>query len=185
MCYVPAVGDGDREKSRRDARKERVLHTRVPAVLEHELKRVANAWRVPVSNVVRALLEDALDTLDLVGAKAEDELREVAAKLASERRRIRRRSAEQLTRIPGTAPPAGDEPAAAPLPQPLVDPLQGAIGVTQITLVQDAVCGVTGEHLTAGSEAYVVLFDQPSRQLIAGRNALPSASTANEEKTDD
>jgi hypothetical protein len=179
------MGDGDRETSRREARKERVLHTRVPAVLEHELKRVANAWRVPVSNVVRALLEDALDTLDLVGAKAEDELREVAAKLASERRRIRRKSAEQLSRIPGTAPPAKGEPAAAPEPEPLADPLQGAIGVTPITLVQDAVCGVTGEHLRAGSKAYVVLFDHPSRQLIAGRSALPGASTANEEKADD
>ena len=74
------MGDEDEKKSR----KERVLHTRVPAVLEQELKRVANAWRVPVSNVVRALLEDALDTIDVVGAKAEGELREVAELLASE-----------------------------------------------------------------------------------------------------
>ncbi|MBW2508401.1 MAG: hypothetical protein JRE81_07215, partial [Deltaproteobacteria bacterium] len=87
--------DDDGKKERRDGRKERVLHTRVPAVLEQELKRVANAWRVPVSNVVRALLEDALDTLDVVGAKAEDELREVAEKLASERQRIRQRSTGQ------------------------------------------------------------------------------------------
>ena len=65
--------DGDKDKKRSKQRKERVLHTRVPAVLEQELKRVATAWRVPVSNVVRALLEDALDTIDVVGAKAEDE----------------------------------------------------------------------------------------------------------------
>jgi hypothetical protein len=64
------MSDADDKKSRQDAKKERVLHTRVPAVLEQELKRVANAWRVPVSNVVRALLEDALDTIDVVGAKA-------------------------------------------------------------------------------------------------------------------
>ncbi|MBW2684724.1 MAG: hypothetical protein JRE19_02265, partial [Deltaproteobacteria bacterium] len=62
------MSDGDDKKERQGGRKERVLHTRVPAVLEKELKRVANAWRVPVSNVVRALLEDALDTLDVVGA---------------------------------------------------------------------------------------------------------------------
>ena len=78
------MAEGDDKKDRREGRKERVLLTRVPAVLEQELKRVANAWRVPVSNVVRALLEDALDTLDVVGAKAEDELRGVAEKLASE-----------------------------------------------------------------------------------------------------
>jgi hypothetical protein len=81
------------------------------------------------------------------------------AKLASERHRIRLKSAEQLSKIPGTAPAAGSDPVAEPAPQRFADPLQGAIGVTPITLVQAAVCGVTGEHLTAGSETYVVLFD--------------------------
>ncbi|MGD8316786.1 MAG: hypothetical protein PVH21_07375 [Myxococcales bacterium] len=163
----------DDTKGGRQPRKERVLHTRVPAVLEQELKRVANAWRVPVSNVVRALLEDALDTIDIVGAKAEDELRGVAEKLASERHRIRQRSAEQRS-----------EPAPSHAPTP-ADPLQGAVGVTPIILVHDTVCGLTGETLPAGSEAYMVLFDDPRRQLITGRDALPQASTSNEEKADD
>lgn len=149
------------------------MHTRVPAVLEQELKRVANAWRVPVSNVVRALLEDALDTIDIVGAKAEDELRGVAEKLASERHRIRQRSTE-----PRSEPPRPSE-------APPTDPLQGAVGVTPITLVHDAVCGLTGKTLPAGSEATMVLFEDPRRQLITGRDALPQASTPNEEKADD
>jgi hypothetical protein len=177
------MSDGNDKKGRQDAKKERVLHSRVPAVLEQELKRVASTWRVPVSNVVRALLEDALDTLDVVGAKAEGELREVAEMLASERSRFRRKSAEQLSKIPGvaaveTAPPA-EEPA------PLADPLSGAVGVTPMTLVHDAVCGVTGKKLPAGSEAYMVLFDDPGRKLITGRDALPQASTPNQEKIDD
>jgi hypothetical protein len=167
------MSSGDEENDRRQARKERVLHTRVPAVLEQELKRVANAWRVPVSNVVRALLEDALDTLDIVGAKAEDELRVVAEKLASERHRIRQRSTERRSE-----PPPSPEPPAA-------DPLQGAVGVTPITLVHDAVCGLTGQALPAGSEAYMVLFDDPRRQLITGKDALPRASTSNQEKDND
>ena len=165
--------DGDDAKDRRDARKERVLHTRIPAVLEQELKRVANAWRVPVSNVVRALLEDALDTLDVVGAKAEDELRGVAEKLAFERHRIRQRSTEQRS----------DPPPSHEAPPP--DPLEGAVGVMPITLVQDAVCGLTGEPLAAGAEAYMVLFDDPRRKLITGRDALPRGSTPNQEKTND
>ena len=178
------MADEEQKKERRAARKERVLHTRVPAVLEQELKRVANAWRVPVSNVVRALLEDALDTLDVVGSKAEDELREVAEKLASERHRIRRKSHEQLGKRPAGSDPeveaVQDEPSEA-----RVDPLEGAVGVTPITLVHTAICGVTGAKLPAGSEAYMVLFDDPNRKLIAGRNALPHASTPNEEKGDD
>jgi hypothetical protein len=167
------VAEGDDKKDRREGRKERVLHTRVPAVLEQELKRVANAWRVPVSNVVRALLEDALDTLDVVGAKAEDELRGVAEKLASERHRIRQKSEEQLSDSP---------PAKAADPD---DPLAGAVGATPITLVHDTVCGLTGEKLPAGSEAFMVLFEDPRKKLITGRDALPRASTSNEEKADD
>jgi hypothetical protein len=54
-----------------------------------------------------------------------------------------------------------------------------------MTLVHDAVCGVTGEKLPAGSQAYMVLFDDPGRKLITGRDALPQASTPNQEKADD
>jgi hypothetical protein len=177
------MSEGDDKKSRQDARKERVLHTRVPAVLEQELKRVANAWRVPVSNVVRALLEDALDTLDVVGAKAEGELREVVELLASERHRFQRRSSAQLSKIPGAEATDSPEPVEeSPAP---ADPFEGAVGVTPMTLVHDAVCGVTGETLPAGSEAYMVLFDDPGRKLITGRDALPQASTPNQEKADD
>ncbi len=167
------MSDEDDPKERREGRKERVLHTRVPAVLEQELKRVANAWRVPVSNVVRALLEDALDTIDIVGAKAEDELRGVAEKLASERHRIRQKSTAERSE-----PPTRSE-------APPTDPLEGAVGVTPITLVHDAVCGLTGRTLPAGSEAYMVLFEDPRRQLITGTDALPRGSTSKQEKAND
>jgi hypothetical protein len=75
--------------------------------------------------------------------------------------------------------------AAEAAPAPPSDPLSGAVGVTLITLVHDSICGVTGEKLRAGSEAYMVLFDDPSRKLITGRDALPQASTPNQEKADD
>lgn len=176
--------DGDDKKSSRDAKKERVLHTRVPAILEQELKRVATAWRVPVSNVVRALLEDALDTLDVVGKKAEGELRGVAELLATERQRIRQASTQQLGKMPGAdeevPAPSAAKPEAAP-----DDPLRGAVGVTPITLVHDAICGLTGRKLAAGTDAYLVLFDEPGRQMITGRDALPNPSTPNEETADD
>ena len=48
------------EDEARDDKKERVLHTWVPAVLEAELKCFAQNLRVPVSNLVRTILEDAL-----------------------------------------------------------------------------------------------------------------------------
>ncbi len=179
MCYITRVTD---ESDKKPPRKERVLHTRVPAVLEQELKRVANAWRVPVSNVVRALLEDALDTLDIVGAKAEDELRGVAEKLESERQRIRKKSIDAPLPTGQEPPDETREPAAT---SPSDDPLEGAVGATPITLVHDATCGLTGTSLPAGSEAFMVLFDDPRRKLIAGRDALPHPSTSNKENADD
>ena len=169
----------DDEKRGRDGRKERVLHTRVPAVLEQELKRVATAWRVPVSNVVRALLEDALDTLDLVGKRAEGELRGVVELLASERERLRQASAEQLSKIPQFE----EEVEASIETEALsdeadvgADALEGAVGVTPIILVHDAICGVSGRKLSAGTEAYLVLFQEAGRQMIAAREAWSRAA---------
>jgi hypothetical protein len=42
-------------------KKERVLHARIPAALEEQIKRLADSLRVPVSNLVRNMLEDAID----------------------------------------------------------------------------------------------------------------------------
>ena len=41
--------------------KERILHTRIPVALEDQIKRLAERLRVPVSNLVRNMLEDAID----------------------------------------------------------------------------------------------------------------------------
>ncbi|HEX7605040.1 MAG TPA: hypothetical protein VF316_25660, partial [Polyangiaceae bacterium] len=71
------------------AKKERVLHTRVPAVLEQELKRFARNLRVPVSNVVRVILEDALKVADRATGEVEDRLRKAASVVSTEREQIR------------------------------------------------------------------------------------------------
>jgi len=88
-----------------------------------------------------------------------------------------------LSKISGAEVTDSPEPVEGPASQ--ADLLEGAVGVTPITLVHDAVCGVTGETLPAGSEAYMVLFDDPGRKLITGKDALPQASTPNQEKADD
>ncbi len=62
-------------------KKERVLHTRVPAVLERELKRFADNLRVPVSNLVRTILEDAVKAADVAGEGVENRLKRAAQAL--------------------------------------------------------------------------------------------------------
>ena len=74
-----------------DDKKERVLHTRVPAVLEAELKRFAQNLRVPVSNLVRTILEDAIVVADAAGDRVEGRLRKAASQLQTERERLRRK----------------------------------------------------------------------------------------------
>jgi hypothetical protein len=67
-----------------DEKKERVLHTRIPAALEDQIKRLAEALRVPVSNLVRNMLEDAIDVTrrmrdHLPGGDAEKEKEDLLA----------------------------------------------------------------------------------------------------------
>jgi len=130
-------------------RKERVLHTRVPAVLEEELKRLAGSLRVPISNVVRTILEDAVSAADAVGRVAEDELRGVARRLEQQRTR--------LSRV------AGKRAA----------PLAGVIGFQPLVLAVAAECAVCGRVLPAGESAFLGVRDGAAPKSIVGPECLP------------
>lgn len=133
-------------------KKERVLHTRVPAVLETELKRLASSLRVPVSNVVRAILEDAIDTMDVATGAATDELRSVAERLGATRK---------PRRTTATSKP----------------PLEGAIGVTEMKLIRDAECALTGAKLESGTDAFMVHFEDGRAPMLVAADALPASLT--------
>lgn len=139
-------------------RKERVLHTRVPEVLDQELRRLADSLRVPVSNVVRTILTDALDAMDFVGERAEGEIRGVADRLRSSRSKIRREG-QELAPVP--SPPPGP-------------PLSGVVGYQPLLLAREASCAVCGTTLPAGAQAFLGLrpaADPPS--VIVGPECLP------------
>jgi hypothetical protein len=149
-----------------DHRKERVIHTRVPAVLEQELKRIAESLRVPVSNVVRTILEDTVATIDSVGQIAEGELRDVANKLSRKRDALRAR---------GGAPRTG-EPIA---------PLAGIIGYQPLMLAREEHCSLCGRELAAGEQAFLGIRDHAvsASRVILGRECLPfSAGDSNKEQ---
>lgn len=139
-------------------RKEKVLHTRVPVVLEEELKRLANALRVPVSNVVRTILEDAVQTVDAVQGRAEDELRDVADRLHARRSRSR-----------DAAPATQTEPSlAAP-----VAPLAGIIGYQPLLLARDETCTLCGKALPAGQQSYLGVREVVGPRVLIGDACLP------------
>lgn len=167
----PEQGDEDddarKKRPREHAPKERVLHTRVPAVLEQELKRLAHSLRVPVSNVVRAILEDAVDAVDTVGERAEGELLGFVDRLARQRdelrSKMRGRSDEGSEDVEPVREP---EPSRCPAETPEL--LEGVFGYQRITLAATTSCSVCGRELAAGTAAQRALFDDPGKRVFLG-----------------
>jgi hypothetical protein len=127
-------GDADSEESS-SSKKERVLHTRVPAVLERELKRLAENLRVPVSNLVRAVLEDAVAVADVATENVEQRLKTFADNLATERGKLKRRVAR--------------------------DPIADVFAFQHVKLAQVAVCAKCERELKKGESANIGLTEKP------------------------
>lgn len=118
-----------------EGKKERVLHTRVPAVLERELKRFADGLRVPVSNLVRTILEDAVNAADAATEGVEEKLKRAARQLEHERERLKKKMA--------------------------TDPLDGVFAFQAVTLARPASCAKCDKALVAGDSAHLGLTDGP------------------------
>jgi hypothetical protein len=119
------------EEEKAGAKKERVLHTRVPAVLERELKRFADNLRVPVSNLVRTILEDAVNVADAAGTGLEERLKKAARTLETERERLKKKVAHS--------------------------PVSEIFAFQDITLAQSATCSECGKDLGRGTRAHLGL----------------------------
>lgn len=152
--------------------KEKVLHTRVPAVLEEELKKLATNLRVPVSNVVRTMLQEAVEAIDAVQGRAEDELRGVADRLHARR---------------DTRPESSGSESEPPRP---VAPLAGIIGYQPLMLARDGYCSLCGSTIPAGKTAYLgvrevagprVILDETCLPFSAAKAAQPEEGTDNDE----
>jgi hypothetical protein len=85
--------DGGRSRGRgsRHRRKERVLHTRISEQLSDDIRRLADDMRVPVSNLVRNVLEEVFTVVDSVSEDVGDFFEEVLDEAESVRERIRNR----------------------------------------------------------------------------------------------
>lgn len=132
-------------------RKERVLHTRVPAVLEKELKRFADSLRVPVSNLVRTILEDALAVADRATGRVEAEL-QAAAKAASEQRQTLRTKLR---------------------PRSILDEV---FAFQPVVLAQATRCSACGVELERGADAWLGMRDTPGPRVIACGSCVPRAA---------
>jgi hypothetical protein len=168
--YYGVTRDDDDEEARRDpdAPKDKVLHTRVPAVLDEELKRLAKNLRVPVSNVVRAILEDAIDAVDTVGARAEGEIKGFVDRLHKQRGELRDRVARREHEDRSEEAPSAPKSELPPCPAELPEILEGVFGYQPMVLATETSCSVCGRKLPAGSDAHRALFDEPGRRVFLG-----------------
>jgi hypothetical protein len=142
-----ASDDGDEARDTKDGKKERVLHTRVPAVLERELKRFADNLRVPVSNLVRTILEDALSVADAATGNVEERLRRAASHLEKEREKLKKRLEH--------------------------DPLEGVVAFQEVMLAVPAVCVKCAVALARGSRAHLGIGDGPGERIFVCDECRP------------
>ncbi len=128
-------------------KKERVIHTRVPAVLEAELKKFADNLRVPVSNLVRTILEDAVAVADRASDKVEQRLRTAAQQLHDEREKVRQSIVK--------------------------DPLDGVYAFQALVLNGSNECVKCHAELAAGDEVHLALSDKPGPRTFVCSQCIP------------
>jgi hypothetical protein len=142
-------------------RKDRLIQTRVPESLESALKEEATRRRLPVSQLVRNILEDTLqivgDVVDGVDAIVQDSIalgRQVGQNVA------RARSTGATTEAAATATA---DTATSPPPKPADPALDDVYAWNEVVPSRPATCSSCGVALAAGSPAFVGLRDDPSR----------------------
>lgn len=152
-------GSGRSEDDGRERRrKERVLHTRISEDLAEDLRRVAEDLRVPVSNLVRNVLEEAFSVVETVSDNVGELIEEVMDEAAAVRDRIRsrqsrRRRAEQragtssAASTPSTPAAESAQPASAAQPGDV-------IGWQPLVLAKPQRCQACGALMGRGDSAY-------------------------------
>jgi hypothetical protein len=173
------------EPTRERERKERVLHTRISEQLAEDIRAIAEDLRVPVSNLVRNVLEEAFDAVERVTGDVSHLMDDVIeeAELASQRyRRYRDRVRERARERAAAARAAAEgELAAAPFAPPPApaapagageDALARVVAWQPVVLAAPRRCARTGRELRPGERAYVGLGDTGPLGVYLAEGAL-------------
>jgi hypothetical protein len=137
-----------------DERKDRLIQTRVPERLEVTLKEEARRRRTTVSQMIRAVLEDAFELVDGVVANV-DQIVSDSVELAQQVTRDGRRAAERIR---------GERSGAAQCGEPLPDAEQRLARVdawNEVVLNRPVACTKCGVELPQGQRAYAGLASEP------------------------
>jgi hypothetical protein len=165
--------------SRREI-KERVLHTRVPEGLEIQLKRVADSLRVPVSNLVRAVLENALEAAEVAARTTSNGNNELAERLAW-MRRLRSYEEDGDTEVGSdieSVSSGSDDGHRASRRHERKSALRdkmmrSVIGFQPLTLAKATRCAFCHREIAPEQPAYVTVRDRRGPRVIIGAECLP------------
>jgi hypothetical protein len=168
----------------RGRRKERVLHTRVSEQLSDDIRRLADDLRVPVSNLVRNVLEEVFTVVENVSEDVGDFFDEIVDEAEGVRERVRNQ--QQATRAARSrawrgrrgrrADPidveeefkrdesteAGDHPG----PTVSAKGRDDVLGWQPIVLNRATDCGQCGSRLEASANAFVAISRAGGRDTI-------------------
>ena len=155
----------------RSRRKERVLHTRITDQLAEDIRRVAEDLRVPVSNLVRNVLEEAFSVVEQVSGDVGGLVDEVVEEAERARERLR----ELRRQHHGEAgEPVRDEPAAADLARDFPD----VVAWQPVLLNSRQRCAVTGRELAPGEAAHAGLTARGLADIYLGEEAMRERGAA-------
>jgi hypothetical protein len=148
-------------------RKERVLHTRISEQLSEDIKRLADDMRVPVSNLVRNVLEEVFTAVESASGDVGEFFEEVLDEAEGVRERIRkqRRSSRPGSRSSESRRGAeseeverefrADEVAEDGTSGPSRPPTDDVLGWQSIVLNRSLVCPDCGASLERGERAHM------------------------------
>jgi len=171
----------DPRSDRSRERKERILHTRISEGLAEDIRAIADDLRVPVSNLVRNVLEEAFSAVERVtgdvGELLDDVLEE--AEVASERYRRYRERVRERAKARAQERAAADrveteEPPAVAPPPPLAatDPFARVVAWQPVVLAAPRRCARTGRELRSGERVYLGLGDAGPLGVYIATDAL-------------
>ena len=144
----PAAENPEEPGEAAEPKKERVLHTRVPAVLEGELKAAARALRIPVSNLVRTILEDAVKIADRASERVEDKLSRAAKTVHDERDRLRSKVERKSS-------------------------LDDVVAYQPVVMARSSECAKCGAALAEGAQAGLAVGEVPSAPRFVCAACMP------------
>ena len=139
------------------ARKERVLHTRIPESLDEAIRSAASELGMSVSNLVRNVLANALEVVEVATMHMPARAAAAAAAMRKEARSTGSRASSEPAASAASAPSVAPAPPAGPAV---------VLGWQEATLNLNAICDRCNAILPRGTRASISIPEPASAPRV-------------------